>query len=148
MPGDDVAKRLVVAVNDLDGEDESASFEELMKIVVKSGQAKTSDVMEMGKKKKSKNALNGPRVISKTTIKTLWAIANRCTSIEQLESNNTTDRDMAIVRGKFHCHLLLYLLSKTPKNVIFNIINIFWTSFTLYLHTIFIKNTFFCVYSF
>ena len=63
MPGDDVAKRLVVAVNDLDGEDESASFEELMKIVVKSGQAKTSDVMEMGKKKKSKNNLNGPSTL-------------------------------------------------------------------------------------
>ena len=63
LPGDDVAKRLVVAVNDLDGEDESASFEELMKIVVKSGQAKASDVMEMGKKKKSKNNLNGPSTL-------------------------------------------------------------------------------------
>ena len=37
LPGEDVAKRLVVAVNELDGEDELVSFEELMKIVVMSG---------------------------------------------------------------------------------------------------------------
>lgn len=93
LPGEDVAKRLVVAVNELHDEDELASFEELMKLVVQSGtptneNALMSSTAAKNKKKKQQ------RVISKTTIKTLWALANRCVSIE-----GSSDRDMIIVRA-------------------------------------------------
>ena len=61
-------------------------------------------------------------VISKTTIKTLWAIANRCTSIEQLES--TTDRDMAIVRASESAVKVLAMAAAADASILSSTDNI------------------------
>jgi outer membrane biosynthesis protein TonB len=121
LPGDAVAKRLVAAVNGLSDEDELASFEELMKLVVQQSNAVTNaSVLTAAQQKKNQKNQRG--VISKTTIKTLWAIANRCVHATEADDaddgNGNGSRHMLVVRASESAVKVLAMVASADNSII------------------------------
>ena len=80
--GEDIAMQLVYAVDGIESEAELASFEELMKLVVAAGNSGKTALSSS-----SSNKARPIKVLPKSTIKTLWLIAQKCTTLAPLDAS-------------------------------------------------------------